>query len=142
MKKGFFGFIFLFSSYSSFSQVSFGSGLSYDVLANLGIKILVTSDVADEWKGQVSYTYFFGDWALDFDAHYKFIEFDIGYDGGYLTPFSGLNINRDIDMNDTELGINLGLNLILSIEELSLFLEPKITIGGTGGLIISAGVIF
>ncbi len=142
MKKVFFALILAFTCSTSYSQVSFGGGLSYDLIDNFGLRVFGNAEINDEWKGQVSYSFFFSDWALDFDAHYKLIEFDTGYEEGHVHPFAGLNINRDADNNDTELGINLGLNLTMPIDELKVFLEPKITFGGIGGLVISAGVMF
>ena len=119
-----------------------GGGLTYDLIDNLGLRASVGTDVNEEWRGQISYSFFFSDWALDFDAQYKFIEFDTGFEEGYVLPFAGLNINRDADNNDTELGINLGINILAPIDEFKVYFEPKITFGGTGGLILTAGVMF
>lgn len=142
MKRIFLSIFVMFVCSTSYSQVSFGGGISYDLIDNFGLRVLGNAEINDEWKGQVSYSFFFSDWSLDLDAHYKFIEFDTGYEEGYIHPFAGLNINRDTDTNDTELGINVGLNLTFPIEERRFFLEPKLTFGGIGGLVISAGIMF
>ena len=128
-------------SYFGKSQISFGGGITYDVGDKIGLRVLSAFDVDDSWRGQVSYSNFFSDWAIDLDAHYKLVE--IGdFDEGLITPFAGFNINRDTDTDDTDMGINLGLNLSTTIEEYDIFLEPKVTIGGIGGLVISAGILF
>lgn len=142
MKRLFLLFIVSILSSSLFSQFTIGGGLTYDVGDNLGIRGSVSSDVNDEWRGQLSYSYFFSDWAIDLDAQYKLVEFETGYEEGYVLPFAGLNINRDKENNDTELGINLGINLSVPIEEFKVFFEPKVTIAGIGGFILTAGVMF
>ena len=141
MKKFILLFIFLAIGYLGFGQISFGGGITYDVGDKIGFKVLGAFDVDEAWKGHVSYSYFFDDWAIDLDAHYKLVEFG-DYDEGYLTPFAGLNINREKDLSDTDIGINLGLNLSATIEDFDVFLEPKVTVGGIGGLVISAGIMF
>lgn len=124
------------------SQVIFGGGLSYDVLDDFGVKTFVQFDVVEDWRGQIAYTYYFGDWALDFDGQFELIEFDVNGNEGFIKPIGGLNIDRDGSADDTDLGINLGINLDFVIGERRFFLEPKLTIGGTGGIVISAGVMF
>ena len=142
MKKTLIILAILFSAQFSYSQFSFGAGLTYDFLDDLGIKVLASADVTDEWRGQVSYSYFFSDWALDLDAQYKLVQFDMDYEEGYILPFVGLNIDHDDRINDTDLGINLGLHLNAGFENFRIFLEPKLTLGGTGGFILSIGTMF
>jgi len=132
----------ILTSQFSFSQVSFGGGITYDVLDDLGLRVLAGVDVNDEWRGQVSYSTYFNDWTLDLDAQYKLIEFDMDYEDGFILPFAGLNFFNDKDQDENKLGVNLGLHANAGFENYRIFLEPKFTLGGKSGLIISAGVMF
>jgi hypothetical protein len=154
MKKslllGFIAFVF---SVNMNAQFSFGAGLTYDLGDNIGIRGVGALNIDESWKGQASFSYFFDNdvsiWAIDIDAHYKLIEIANNEDF-VINPFAGLNIaNVGVDVgntsvSNTELGINLGIQLLAPISDnnLLLFIEPKLVIKGIEGFVISAGVFF
>ena len=140
-------------SFQADAQVSFGAGLTYDVGDNIGIRGTGAYDINESWRGQASFSYFFENdftvWAVNLDAHYKLIEIANNEDF-LINPFAGLNIANvgaevlGVDVSDTELGINLGVNVLAPISDgdLLLYIEPKLVIEGISGLVISAGVFF
>ena len=132
------------------SQFKFGAGVGL-LESSFGVQGKAHYGVNDDFAGQGSFTYYFESgvtvWSLDLDVHYK--GFDIGdVEGFSIAPFAGLNIYKisssggfNVGLSFT--GLNLGVNGTLPLtDNLDLFVEPKIVIGGVGSFGIAAGVYF
>lgn len=140
-------------TFTSQAQVKFGpmatlffNGTSF------GIGAKAHTEFSDDIDGQASFTYFLESgtfWSLDADVLYKGL--DIGdVEDFSIVPFGGLNIFQspsftfqNIRTGGTTIGLNLGVSAKKSISDnMLLFIEPKVILGGAGTFAVTGGVFF
>ncbi len=137
--------IFLFTN-TGISQFNFAAGaqLLFDGSV-FGIQGKALYTVDDTWRGAGSFTLHLEtgvDWTIDLDAHYMALEINDNFN---LSPMAGLGITRYgvAGFSDTEIGINLGAFIDFPVgETLTVYVEPKINLGGYDSFGISGGVMF
>ena len=150
--------LILFSSISLRAQISVGGGLVYGTeIENIGISVNGLYEVNETWKAAPTFTYFleknYVNWSvLDLDAHYNLTEIE---NIGNLYALGGLSFTfwswddsynwgiPGLDLNGTEVGVNLGMGIRKNINE-KLFLTPEIryTLGDADYLRISIKIFF
>lgn len=139
----------MFISSLSYGQLRFGAGgaivSDFDAI---GIQGKVLLDLEERTgrpiDGAATFTLVLGDstkdWAIDIDSHYRLFTFgdDIEIE---VEPLGGLQISRG-GLDATDIGINLGGNIVFPFESFLFYAQPKITIGGFGGFTFSGGILF
>lgn len=137
----------------SFSQFHVGVGGAFLDFEAVGVQGKIMMDLEDlinkPIDGAATFTYYFRqdmtEWAIDFDAHYRFITIGDDID---IAPISGLQIARSsipfgtLNNASTDYGINIGGHINVPLSSFSIYAQPKVTIGGLGGFVLSAGVMF
>ena len=140
--------LFSFSSNAQDFQYGGGVSLLLESPSSFGIQGKSIYSINDDWNAAGTFTYFLEDftfWMLDLDAQYHVTDFgnDIG-----VYPLAGLNISRVNFKNDfgsfgdTSTGLNLGVSVQKKVNNLKIYLEPKIAINDGSALLISSGVLF
>lgn len=124
------------------SQFDFGVGLTYLERGNdIGLQGKTFLGLSEYWGASVG-----ADLVLT-----KGIKFDINADAHYrinigqqsrIHPFAGLNLAKYADIQEIDIGINLGAFASFPIHNnLLLYLEPKVVVGGLKTFVLSAGVM-
>jgi len=134
-------------SFSADAQFKFGAGVQLLDFESFGVGAKGHYTINDQFAVQGSFHWQleeFTSWTFDADVHYQ--GFDLGdVEGFQLSPFAGLNRVQvsafGVSVGDTN--INLGMNGTLPLSgSMSLYLEPKIILGGGSAFVIGAGVYF
>lgn len=141
---------FAFASIS-LGQLNFGAGLTYaaDGGGFFGVQGKVLYDLEDTVDKPMyavgAFSYYFVDggslWSIDLDPQYYLLT--IG-DSIELEGIFGLSIARfSIRFrSNTDVGINLGVNFKIPVNDFYIYAQPKIALGGIGGFVISGGILF
>jgi len=139
---------------SAFGQLRFGAGISSD-LDRIGVQaksLINLENIVDlPLDGAATLSYFFKNnsqtlFVVDIDGHYRVMEIS---DNIELGSVSGLHIARistdfaNQTTNSTGIGINVGAQLTFDIEELLIYVQPKVVLsGGLTGFVLSGGIMF
>lgn len=138
--------LFLGLSFSLSAQTgfNFGGGLTYDFESkNIGIQAKGKKGLTEAIDLELSGSYFFkkgSPFAIDVNAHYNLVS----NESFSLSPFAGLNYvsAKANDKRVDDLGVNVGVELGIPVQELNPYLQAKYVFDGIGGFVLSTGVYF
>ncbi len=138
-----FAALFLISS-AAMAQFRIGGGLdtNFDLV---GIGAKVGLQITDDWGAQVGYNFYLNSpnpTRLDIDALYTLTTAG-DLDEIMIKGLGGFNYwNSGVDGVSSELGINVGGNISFPIEDLTFYIEPRVTIISNAEFFVGAGVYF
>ena len=125
---------------SAQAQFDFGAGLQYYGEAETaGIQARAHVGLGDQiaLNGGAAYVFKSGNSVIiDADLHYKLLVIN---ETTSLAPLAGLNFNLG---DEADLGLNLGAELLIPIQDRKLYIEGKYVLFGVEGFVLSAGVLF
>jgi len=130
--------------------LSTGSSVGHLENSEFGLTLQIFYGITQEIRGGIDYTYYFiGERQLDanefnINAHYFFRN----RDNVIVYGLGGINISRVVgeeerwgpDVDSRRFGLNAGVGLEIVAGNISLFGEPKFTLGGWNQFLITAGV--
>lgn len=130
--------------------LSSGSSVGFMEESEFGLTLQLFYGITEEIRGGVDYTYYFiGERQLsanefNLNAHYFFRN----RDNVIVYALGGINISRvegeeerwGPNVDSRNFGLNAGVGLEIEVGNISLFGEPKFTLGGWNQFLITAGV--
>lgn len=121
------------------AQTLFGGGLQYYSEGNnIGIQLKSEIGLAENWGLDASAAYVIADgspFVFDANALARIVRIN---ESTILAPLAGLSL-ATADGN-TDLGINIGAELLVPIQDRYLYIQPKYTVLGVKSFVISAGL--
>jgi len=131
------------------AALSNGTSVGHMSESEFGITLQIYYGITEEIRGGASYTYYFisendlGASEFNLDGHYFFRN----RDNVIVYGLGGLNLSRiqaesEVwgNVGRSNIGLNAGVGLEIGIGSISLFGEPKFTLGGWNQFLLTAGV--